>query len=733
MTTPNLETIEVKFAYDLYENEKGYCIYHYIKCDTNAKITCVGNYLPKYKSIKYAMTGYFKKTEKYGLNFEVQTFKEIIENNEESIVGYLSSGLIKGVGKAIAERIYNEFGNESINILEHSPEKYLKVKGITRKKLDKIVDSFKENHVLRELIEYLLPYGITTKQVVKLYNEEGIQSVEQLKSSPYKLCNVYGITVNTADLVAKKFGYPMDSRDRLIAHVNHVLAENEADGNTGMYAEDFGIALLNSLKTPCFNKGNISEYTVSMIKAGIICHRKVKEDNVIRTIIYRTVAFRTEAKIAEKIIKLADYPQPQHDSLDDDILQSCAKDGITLDDDQFEAVKSAVCNSFTVITGGPGAGKTTIIRKIANYLEEHERKRRLYFMAPSGRASRRITESTGYNATTIHKAENLRPGENYNTKEDKVEFENATIIVDEFSMVDVFLANVLFDSIKLGCRVILVGDVNQLPSVGPGSVLRDIINSGSIPVIRLNHIHRQSDTSEIYQNGRKIIEGKHDIKEGSDFKIIQSDTPKQAQDKMVEHFLSYVDQYGLDKVYCLCPCKDNTAGVKVMNEVLQDRVNPHKFGDPEFKAFGLKYRIGDPVMHLKNNMEVSNGDIGYVTRIYEKEGEATLVVTYFGDTEVEYTNENADEMTLAYAFTVHKAQGSENKIILTFLSRINGKKMLKRNLINTSITRGKNMVELFLTNDNALDMAIDNDDSNKRVTSLKDHLIYLSGSFVKVS
>ena len=733
MTTQNLETIEVNFAYDLYENEKGYCIFHYTKCDTKAKITCVGNYLPKYKSIKYAMTGTYKKTEKYGLNFEVQTYKEIIENNEESIVGYLSSGLIKGVGKAIAERIYKEFGNESISVLEHHPEKYLKVKGITRKKLEKIEESYKENHVLRELIEYLLPYGITTKQVVRIYNEENIQSVAQLKEKPYAICNVHGITVITAGLLAKTFGYRMDSRDRLIAHVNHVLGENEANGNTGMYAEDFGIALLKSLKTPCFNKGNISGYTVDMIKAGIICHRKVKENGVIRTILYRTVAFRTEAKIAEKLIQLADYPQTQHEHIAEDISASCKEDGITLDEDQANAITTAITNSITVITGGPGAGKTTIIRKIADYLQTHEKKRRLYFMAPSGRASRRIKESTGYEATTIHKAENLRPGENYAAKEDKVEFDNATIIVDEFSMVDVFLANVLFDSINLGCRVILVGDVNQLPSVGPGSVLRDIIDSGSVPVIRLNHIHRQTDTSEIYQNGKKIVSGRHDIKEGSDFKIIQSDTPEQAQTKMVDHFIDYVNQYGIDKVYCLCPCKDNVAGVKAMNEVLQDRVNPYKYGDPEFKAFGYTYRIGDPVMHLKNNMEVSNGDIGYVTRIYDDGGDWTMVVTYFGDTEVSYTADNADEMTLAYAFTVHKAQGSENKIIITFLSRINGKKMLKRNLINTSITRGKSMVELFLTNDKALDMAIDNDDSNSRVTSLKDHLIYLSGTFVKVS
>lgn len=727
------ETLLLAFKYIKYESNDGYCIYDYVNHNTKEVVTCVGNSLPSNKAILFEMTGEWKKTTKYGMNFTVHSYKEIIESTKESITGYLASGVLKGIGKVIAQRIYDEFGNDSLKIIKDFPEKLLSIKGITVKKLKGIVDSYKEHFEMRELIEGLLPFGITPKQSAKLYSELHVESMEQLKEAPYVLCDVYGVNLKTVDAVAKSFGVPDNDKSRLVAHVNSVLLENESSGSTGMEAEIFGVNLLRSLSSACYTRNNITQYTINLIKEGIIVCKKLQHQNQVKTILFRPVIFKTEGKIADKLIKMAAEEQQEHKDIEKYIDEYCKNNRIMLDDEQRNAVIRAIQSSVTVITGGPGTGKTTIIKLIADYLSEKEKHSSLYFMAPSGRAARRITESTGYYGTTIHKGINYRPGEVYSEKEEKISFTNATIIVDEFSMVDTFLTNILLDCVELGCRFIIVGDVNQLQSVGPGAVLRDIINSEVVTVIKLKHVHRQSDDSMIYLNAQKVVEGRHDILEGSDFKIIQSSSAEEAQEKMIEKYLQYVKQYGIENLYCLCPCKDRASGVKIMNQVLQEKINPLKDGMLEFTAMGVSYRVGDPVMHLKNNLEVSNGDIGYATRIYDNDGDLTLIVTYFGDTEVEYTSDEADEITLAYAFTVHKAQGSENKVILTFLSKTLGKNMLKRNLVNTSITRGCKMVELFLTNDSALDEAIDNDDSEKRITSLRYQLELIGEKFVKVS
>lgn len=722
------EKVKVRFTYSLFESDSGYCIYFYEDCETNEKITCTGNYLPKIKNLAYEMTGTWKKTEKYGLNFAVSTYREIIESTRSSIVTYMSS-ILSGVGKKTAEKIYDMFGNSSLEVINNDPDQLLQIKGITKKKVEKISNSYKEKYVLRELTEYLLPYGITAKQALKLYTELKIKSIEELKEKPYALCEIFGISIQMADAVAKDFGYPEDGRERLVAHVMHVLYENEALGNTGMEANDFGKKLLFSLASKCYSRDNICKYIIDLIKDGVLSYKKIRKDQVIQTVLFRNAVYKTEEKLAKKIMELFYEKQPAHPHCKSEIEKYSKEKGFAFDTEQLNAVTESIRNSVTIITGGPGTGKTTIIRAIADYLSKNEKKK-LFFMAPSGRAARRITESTGYRATTIHKGINYRPGEDYQNKEDKVSFENATIIIDEFSMVDTFLANLLLGCVEKGCRVIIVGDVNQLQSVGAGAVLRDLISSNALPVIRLTKIHRQSEDSMTYINAQNITKGIHDVKEGSDFKIIQSASPEEAQERMIEAYMENVSKYGIQSVYCLCPCKERAAGVKNMNEVLQKRLNPLKPGDKEFKALGVSYRIGDPVMHLKNSMEVSNGDIGYVTNIYTADGEKTLVVTYFGDTEVEYTMDEAEDMTLAYAFTVHKAQGSENKIVITFLSKTLGKNMLKRNLLNTSITRGSQLVLLHLTNDTALDEAIDNNDAEKRLTGLQYHLKYHSGQFV---
>lgn len=731
METRTPEIIKLKFVVPKFENSQGYCIYLYQNADTKEEVTCVGNNLPKYKNIIFEMSGYWKKTQKYGMNFEVQTYTEIVENNKRSIIAYLSSGIIKGIGSATAENIYARFGKHSLEILEKEPEKLLQVKGVSARKLKKIVASYKEHKVLKELIDFLLPFGITIKQVQKINSTLEITTVQEIMENPYKLCDIRGISVDTVDLIAKKLGYPAVCKERLLAHVKRVLNDNEVNGNTGMEANLFGLALIASLKTSEYNKNTICDYTISLIKDKTLVHRKILYGNTLKTIIFAPDTFRTERCISEKLLSIFSSERVVPAEAEQNLLKICSNSSIYLDPYQLDAATAAVKNNLLIITGGPGTGKTTLIKTIASYITIYE-KRPVHFMAPSGRAARRIKESTGYEATTIHKGLHLKVNEEV-PEDEKVTFENCTVIIDEMSMVDIFLFNKLLDAVQEGCRLLLVGDVNQLQSVGPGAVLRDIINSSVFPIVTLKKIHRQGGNSMIAANANNIVNGLHEINEGSDFRMVKCENPIDAQNQMVRYYSHLVEKYGVQNIYCICPCKERTAGVKEMNNALQQAVNPAKADTQEFVYGGYKYHAGDPVMHLTNSDEVSNGDIGYVNRIYSFDGDKTMEVVYFGDTYVEYTAENADEVTLAYAFTVHKSQGSENKILLTFLSKCIGKKLLSRNLFNTAITRGKSLDILFHTGDGALEAAIDNDDSENRITSLSHQLMEYGGKFVRIS
>lgn len=734
MNDENAINITTSYITTIYENaENGFCISLYKNEATGEQITCKGNFLPNIKNIKYEMSGSWINVPKYGMNFVVDSYKELLENTRESIVSYLSSGVISGIGKATAERIYLRFGADSLKVIEDTPEKLLGIKGISVKKLEQIKQSYAEKHLYRDIIEFLLPFGITAKQTVKVINELKIKNIAEIKANPYQLYNIHGINIQCVDAIAKKVQFPEDSPIRLQAHAKHVLIENEQCGHTGMEANDFGRKLIRSLRCNAFNTSNICAYTIELLKDGTLKHCKREINGEIITFIYRACSFNAELEIAKNLSSLTNEKQPVHSKVKEIIERNCKKEGIILDDDQMNAVISIIENSFLIITGGPGTGKTTIMKQAAQYLKEYEKDREIFFMAPSGRASRRIKEATGFNGRTIHASFNLMPGELNIHKDDEITMENATIFCDESSMVGIFLMMVMTQRIKPGCRFIFVGDENQLPSVECGAVLRDLIASEKVPVIRLTKIHRQSEDSMIYYNSKLIENGNAQLKEGKDFKIIQSDSSIEAERKIVAHYEYYAQKYGLENIYCIVPRKEGYAGVKNLNLELQADLNPLKDGMEVFKANGFEFRVNDPVMHLKNGQEVANGDIGFVTRIFvDEEKGKTIEVTYFGDTRVSYTMDNIKEMVLAYAFTVHKSQGSENKIVLTYLSKECGKQMLKRNLPYTAITRGKCLVELFLTNDSALKDAVANDDRSFRITSLQHHMTAIFGGWMPV-
>lgn len=730
MQNKEIVTITTSYILPLYENEKGYCIFLYKRMEDDKTITCKGNYLPKISHIKYEMEGVWEETQKHGMNFQVQSYREIIENTKEGIVSYLSSGVIKGIGKTIAERIYLRFGENSLSVIENTPEKLLTIKGISAHRLDLIKNSYREKKVSREVIEFLLPFGITAKQTVKIIEELRIKSVQDIKKNPYRLFGIHGVSIQCVDAIARALEIPEDSMNRIKAHAVHILMQAELNGSTGIEAKEFGYSLIRSLNSDFFHKDNICSYTIALIKEGVLKHTKVKEYNNAKTYIYRAYTYRIESEIAEKIYDLSRQEVPEHKDVRHDLQMQCQKDNLELDETQIMAIESIIKNPFLIITGGPGTGKTTIIKQAADYLKEHEKGRKILFMAPSGRAARRIKEATGYEGFTINSSYGIIPGATWDNEEE-FSIEDATIFCDEVSMVGIFLMHAMMCRTKLSCRLILVGDENQLPSVEAGAVLRDLITSGMVPVVKLTTIHRQKKNSLIYQNSKKIENGQSDLQSGEDFHIIHSNNSIEAQEKMIASYIYYVGIYGIKNVSCIVPRKEGYASVKAMNTILQDKLNPKTEGAMEWKAHGMKFRVGDPVMHLKNDMEVANGDIGYVTKIYvDEEDGITMEVLYFGDTIIRYNMDNIEELTIAYAYTVHKAEGSENKVVLSYLSKECGIRMLKRNLPYTASTRAKELFELYLTNDDALKVAIANDDKANRKTSLQYHLTRVFGGWM---
>ncbi|MDO4286405.1 MAG: ATP-dependent RecD-like DNA helicase [Eubacteriales bacterium] len=673
------------------------------------QVKAVGYCLPLGKKLRYDMQGHWSKNPKHGIQFEVESYNEVIIPTKEGIIAYLASGQIKGIGPKLAERIYDAFGTQTMEVLDKEPEQLLSISGISEGKLEKIRDSYLANRGARDVVAFLAPHGITPNRAVRLYREYGDQTMDIVRNHPYQLCEIAGIGFTTADKIAMSMGFDKLSPERVDEGILYTLADAEGKGHLCMQKRAFLKACLKVLNTPQLTEQMVGNRATRLIYDG-------------RLVMYRDQVYRAKTAEAEESLAKAICYQMKHQkayaygNLDAELDQEEQKLKIRFAPEQREAVKMALTHGLCIITGGPGTGKTMIQKALLDIYHRKHPGDEIICCAPTGRAARRMEQSTGYPASTVHKALGLVADEDDACGGPDM-LEADLVLVDEVSMLDIFLAGHLFDSVKYGAKVILVGDADQLPSVGPGAVLSEMIASGCIPVVRLDKVYRQDAGSRIASNAKLIRHGNHALEYGDDFQLIESSNLEQSAEIIEKLYLQETAAYGVDNVALLTPYRQKTeTGVNALNLRLRELVNPPSPAKKEAVLGKRIFRSGDKVMQTKNHEEVNNGDVGYITGV-SRYGNDTAVNIDFGDGRtLEYDSSELDMLDLGYASTIHKSQGSEYQSVIINLQCAHSI-MLTRPLIYTAITRGKTKV-IIVGERRALSIAIKRTDTEKRGTQL---------------
>lgn len=709
MGTVEKEKIAGKFNYCVFNNkatEYSVCLY---KDADGKKFTCTGFSLPTTKGITYLFTA-TPETTKYGKSYRVESWTEEIKGDKAEVIAYLASGMFPGISTVTADRIYAHFGKETLSILENDLDRLSEVKGIGKKTIAKVKVAYKEKREDLRLIKVLTKYGVTsnaTRHIKKMFHENAFKTIEE---NPYALCRVHGITFETADRIAMDKGHDPASWERIKAAASYVLMEDIIRGNVCMPKIDFGNKLLAILSTPSINRANITTYVVRLMEEKEIKYNKRQTDNGIEEYFYLPATYAAERRIARNIVHLLSQKKDRDEKKADRLIEQHMKSsGIMLDDTQKKAIKIGVTEPVFLITGGPGTGKTTILKLIAQINEEKAGRDNNVLMAPTGRAARRMAETSGYPAATAHSTLGLTVDDDDTdgVQEGTTDpIKNSRILIDEASMLDLWLMDAVLEQIE-NSSLGLIGDIDQLPSVRCGTVLKDLIDSGVIPCIRLENVYRQAgDAEHICNNALRIKHGDASFETGDDFMILDAQSLETAEEKVTEAALYQIKKYGLSNVRVLCPFIKGICGVFRVNSILQAKLNP-LMGRKELKIAGnMTIRPGDPVMQLKNKVDVSNGDIGTVTSVSDNE---VFVQFDFRDGIItrHYEKEAArEELTLAYAMTVHKSQGSEYDSVILCMTEQHGI-MRRRNILYTGITRGKHQVTLVGT-EKAFTYAVNN-------------------------
>lgn len=735
-----MEKITGYIDHIIYANaENGYTVLLLIT-DDEQKLVCVGTFLGIDNGICIELEGDYVDHPTYGTQFKAQRYHEIMPEAEISIERYLASGAIKGIGEALAKRIVKRFGKDTFYIMENEPERLAEIKGISNRIAQEIGTQVYEKRQMREAFIFLQQYGISNNLAVKIYEFYKDRVYSVLRENPYLLAeDISGVGFKIADDIANKMGINADSEYRIRCGILYALSCASTDGNTYLPMD---ILLRKTAELIEVEEKEIFPHVQNLaIDKKVI----IKKDHV-----YATTYYYSELACARMLCDLdivmdEELFKKQEDKINAVINTVVKEQEIELDTLQKEAVIEAIKHGVTVISGGPGTGKTTTINTIIRYFDAEGMD--IFLAAPTGRAAKRMQEATGYEAKTIHRLLEVNGGMVSDSRAPMFErneenpLEADVIIVDEMSMIDIHLFKALLSAISIGTRLIMVGDVDQLPSVGPGQVLRDIIDSNAFSTVILKRIFRQSEESDIVVNAHKINNGQRislDNKskdffflERSDYQVIYKHMIQLIKDKLP----SYVGATMFD-IQVLTPMKKGALGVETLNNVLQEYLNPKDDSKEEYERGEHLFREGDKVMQVKNNYQLTwqilskynipidegtgvfNGDTGIVKHI-DRYGQI-MEVEFDEGRVVEYPFSGLDELELAYAVTVHKSQGSEYPAVI--LPILSGPKMLlNRNLFYTAVTRAKKCVTI-LGSANTIFQMIENDNIYERYSSLKDRI-----------
>ena len=693
-----------------YQNpENGYSVLKVKVKGYNDLVTLVGNLLEVPVGSVLLCRGEWKVDKRYGSQFVAATWEETMPATVYGIEKYLGSGLVKGIGPRFARAIVQRFGTETIDIIETEIERLYEVPNIGRKRVAKIRESWEKQKDIKNVMLFLQGYGVSTAYAAKIYREYGKESIDKVRENPYRLADdIWGIGFKTADGIAAKMGYEKEDPRRCRSGILYTLGQLSDEGH--VYAGEEQL-----VKTA----GQLLEAGETAIRDTLAGMLQAEDLILDKDAIYLPPFYHAECGTSRRLRDLAESTgRSLFDGLFDPSSLT-AETGIEYDEVQLAAIRQAVTSKVMVLTGGPGTGKTTTTQGIIAALKKAGL--RVLLAAPTGRAAKRMSEATGMEAKTIHRLLEYNPQDGYK-RNDENPLEGDALIVDECSMIDILLMNNLLKAVPVGMRLVLVGDIDQLPSVGAGNVLRDVIDSQRIPVVRLVRIFRQAQKSRIVMSAHAINRGKFpDTSNGrdTDFFFMKEEDPERAAEsivRLVKERLPRAYRESPDRIQVLTPMQRGVVGAANLNLLLQQALNP---SGPSLGRGGYTYRQGDRVMQLRNNYakEVFNGDLGYIREVDTEE--RTLKVDFDGKW-VEYDVTELDELTLAYATTIHKAQGSEYPIVVMPVLMTHFV-MLQRNLIYTGITRAKKICVL-LGAAKALAYAVRNVSVLKRNTRLKERL-----------
>ena len=693
-----------------YQNpENGYSVLKVKVKGYNDLVTLVGNLLEVPVGSVLLCRGEWKVDKCYGSQFVAATWEETMPATVYGIEKYLGSGLVKGIGPRFARAIVQRFGTETIDIIETEIERLYEVPNIGRKRVAKIRESWEKQKDIKNVMLFLQGYGVSTAYAAKIYREYGKESIDKVRENPYRLADdIWGIGFKTADGIAAKMGYEKEDPRRCRSGILYTLGQLSDEGH--VYAGEEQL-----VKTA----GQLLEAGETAIRDTLAGMLQAEDLILDKDAIYLPPFYHAECGTSRRLRDLAESTgRSLFDGLFDPSSLT-AETGIEYDEVQLAAIRQAVTSKVMVLTGGPGTGKTTTTQGIIAALKKAGL--RVLLAAPTGRAAKRMSEATGMEAKTIHRLLEYNPQDGYK-RNDENPLEGDALIVDECSMIDILLMNNLLKAVPVGMRLVFVGDIDQLPSVGAGNVLRDIIDSQRIPVVRLVRIFRQAQKSRIVMNAHTINQGRFpDTSNGrdTDFFFMREDDPERAAEtivRLVKERLPRAYRESPDRIQVLTPMQRGVVGAANLNLLLQQALNP---SGPSLGRGGYTYRQGDRVMQLRNNhaKEVFNGDLGYIREV---DTEDRMLTVDFDGKKVEYDVTELDELTLAYATTIHKAQGSEYPIVVMPVLMPHFV-MLQRNLIYTGITRAKKICVLIGAT-KALAYAVRNMSVLKRNTSLRERL-----------